>query len=124
VTPAIPHARPFLLVDRSLGPGVVEKLVSTNDPLTMGGLLPDALLLEAMAQACACAAGAGDARGALVTVREWSRTARAVVAGDRLRLHVCEGGRSGRAAIFDVRAEIDGHEVARARLCFDLDGAC
>jgi 3-hydroxymyristoyl/3-hydroxydecanoyl-(acyl carrier protein) dehydratase len=124
VTLVIPHTPPFLLVDRAPATGVIEKLVSANDPLTTGGLLPDALMLEAMAQACACVAAAGDARGALVTVRQWVRTERAVVAGDRLRLDVREGGRSGRAAIFDVRAEIDGDEVARARLCFDLDGAC
>jgi 3-hydroxymyristoyl/3-hydroxydecanoyl-(acyl carrier protein) dehydratase len=80
--PRLPHAAPFLLLDRVLAiderSGAFLKLVSAADPCDApDGRLPAAFVLEALAQG----------GGALLTAQSGGPTAGYLVAVDEFRLH-------------------------------------
>lgn len=94
--PRLPHAAPFLLLDRVLEigerNGVFLKLVSAADPcLGRDGRMPGAFILEALAQGCgALLAEIGDtpwAGGYLAAVDDF-RVLDDVRVGDALRIEV------------------------------------
>jgi len=87
----LPHAYPFLLIDRivEMVPGeraVAVKNLTLGDPLLDGdGVLPSVLLAEAMAQCAGLALGPPTGRAVLASIdrfrsRPWVR------AGDQLRV--------------------------------------
>ena len=95
-TPRLPHAAPFLLLDRVLDVeerrGVFQKLVAAADPLMApDGTLPAAFVLEALAQgggALLNTLGAqGFTAGYLAGVDDF-RVHHPVHAGDTLRIEV------------------------------------
>jgi 3-hydroxymyristoyl/3-hydroxydecanoyl-(acyl carrier protein) dehydratase len=94
--PRLPHAAPFLLLDRVVDvgerAGVFEKVVAAADPLLApDGTLPAAFVLEALAQGGGALLNAlaheGQTAGYLAGVDAF-RVHRAVHAGDRLRVEV------------------------------------
>ena len=93
--PRLPHAAPFLLLDRVLEvgerTGVFLKLVSAADPcVSADGRLPAAFVLEAMAQACGAlisAQGGQAVAGYLAAVDDF-RMLGDVRVGDELRVEV------------------------------------
>jgi 3-hydroxyacyl-[acyl-carrier-protein] dehydratase len=123
----IPHAFPFLLVDRVIErPAaqtvVVEKRVSANDPALASGSLPDTLLLDAMAQAAACVNVEPGHRGVLVQVADVEFLAR-VVAGDTLRLRATQVASLGPLRRFEIDAHVDATLVGKGTLTFAIEAA-
>jgi len=122
----LPHRPPWLLVDRvvSSGEGRVraEKKLTANDPLLRGGEFPEALVVEALAQAVACLRGAEAApkRGYLAAVTNFEFHARAR-AGDTLVLDAVETAHLGALRRFGGEASVDGRLVARGELTFALE---
>lgn len=96
--PRLPHAYPFLLLDRivALDPGravvALRNLTRTDPLLRADGVLPPVLLVEALAQAAGVAVSGGGetapAQAGLVARVDRFRTAGRVQAGDRLRIEV------------------------------------
>jgi 3-hydroxyacyl-[acyl-carrier-protein] dehydratase len=95
-TPRLPHAAPFLLLDRVLDleerRGVFQKLVSAADPLVApDGTLPAAFVLEALAQGGGALLNtlghAGFTAGYLAGVDDF-RVHRPVFVGEMLRIEV------------------------------------
>lgn len=121
--PRLPHAAPFLLLDRVLEvderTGAFLKLVSAADPCVAGdGHLPAAFVLEALAQgggALLAAQGSGaPAPGYLAAVDDF-RMAGPVRVGDALRIEVEILRNFGGAILFRGRALVDGELRAEGR---------
>jgi 3-hydroxyacyl-[acyl-carrier-protein] dehydratase len=137
-----PHRAPFRLIDRvvdaAAGSVRARKLLAAGDPLLAGGVLPDALVIEALAQAAACMHGAAAAaappapagteageaptRGMLVAAQDFEFSGRAR-AGDILELAVTADGDFGQLARVRGEASVDGRVIARGRLTFALEPA-
>jgi 3-hydroxymyristoyl/3-hydroxydecanoyl-(acyl carrier protein) dehydratase len=122
--PRLPHATPFLLLDRviDLGErrGVFLKLVSAADPCVgPDGVLPAAFLLEALAQGggALVAAQAGMPAGYLAAVEDF-RVDGVVRAGDALRVEVEIVRNFAGATLLRGRALVD--DVVRAEGRFTL----
>ena len=115
--PRLPHAAPFLLLDRVLEvdekAGTFLKLVSAADPcLAPDGTLPAAFILEALAQgggALLTAQTGGPTAGYLVAVDDF-RVRGQVRVGDALRVEVTIARTFGGTVVFRGRALV-GEEV-------------
>jgi 3-hydroxyacyl-[acyl-carrier-protein] dehydratase len=124
-TDLIPHRPPWLLVDRvvSRAPDRVEaeKRVTVGDPL---GALQGMLLVEALAQAAACANAGflGGHRGYLVAAQNFQFEGRARP-GDTVRLVAVRTGTFGALAKFDGEASVEGRVIARGSMTFALEKA-
>jgi UDP-3-O-[3-hydroxymyristoyl] N-acetylglucosamine deacetylase/3-hydroxyacyl-[acyl-carrier-protein] dehydratase len=120
--PRLPHAAPFLLLDRVLDvddkAGTFLKLVSAADPcVAPDGHLPAAFVLEALAQAGGAlltAQRGGPTAGYLVAVDEF-RTHGDVRVGDALHLEVAIVRTFGVTVVFRGRALVAGEVRAEAR---------
>ena len=121
-TDLIPHRPPFRLVDRVVSSSensiVCEKLVTGDDPMS------DVLVIEAMAQACAChaASGIGEHRGMLVALRDIRFDGRAQP-GDRLKIVATRSASMGSLARFSCEAFVDDKSIARGELTFVVEPA-
>jgi 3-hydroxyacyl-[acyl-carrier-protein] dehydratase len=122
--PRLPHAAPFLLLDRVLEigdrKGVFAKLLSAGDPcLARDGVLPAAFVIEALAQAggALLATGGSDAlaAGYLAAVDDF-RMLGEPRAGDELRIEVEIVRYFGGAILFRGRALVDGTVCAEGRV--------
>ena len=124
--PKLPHAAPFLLLDRVLEvgerAGAFLKHVTAADPLVAAdGTLPAAFVLEALAQgggALLNALGSGTA-GYLAGVDNF-HSLRPVRVGDALRVEVQILRQTGTATMFLGRALVDGEAVAEGRFTLAL----
>jgi len=120
--PRLPHAAPFLLLDRVLEvdekAGTFLKLVSAADPcVAPDGHLPAAFVLEALAQAGGAllmAQSGGPTAGYLVAVDEF-RMLDDVRVGDALRIEVTIARTFGATVVFRGRALVAGGVRAEAR---------
>ena len=121
--PRLPHARPFLLLDRVLEVGerggAFLKLVTAADPcVAPDGTLPAAFVLEALAQGggALLAALPGGARtaGYLAAVDDF-RVRRPVRVGESLRVEVEIVRHVGGATLLRGRALVDGEVAAEGR---------
>jgi 3-hydroxymyristoyl/3-hydroxydecanoyl-(acyl carrier protein) dehydratase len=119
--PRLPHAAPFLLLDRVLDAddkaGTFLKLVSAADPCVADGHLPAAFVLEALAQAGGAlltAQSGGPTAGYLVAVDEF-RTHGDVRVGDALHLEVAIVRTFGATVVFRGRALVADEVRAEAR---------
>lgn len=131
----LPHAYPFLLLDRvvSVDPGryaVATKNLTRTDPL-LGprGILPPVLLVEVMTQAAGVAVGGtpdtplgaassgavSPASGMLVRIDRF-RARGAVGAGDQLHVYVRIVRVFGDAAMAHAVVTVDGRRCAAAEL--------
>jgi 3-hydroxyacyl-[acyl-carrier-protein] dehydratase len=122
--PLLPHAIPFLLLDRVLETGertgVFSKLVSAADACVgAGGVLAAPYLIEAIAQAggalITAQGGKGPALGMLAAVDEF-RVFDEVRVGDTLRVEVEMIRSLGRAVVFRGRILVDGALRAEGRV--------
>jgi len=120
--PRLPHAAPFLLLDRVLDldekAGVFLKLVTAADPcVAPDGHLPAAFVLEALAQAGGAllmAQSGGPTAGYLVAVDDFRMLGRVRV-GDALRVEVTIARTFGATVVFRGRALVDDDVRAEAR---------
>jgi 3-hydroxymyristoyl/3-hydroxydecanoyl-(acyl carrier protein) dehydratase len=120
--PRLPHAAPFLLLDRVLEmdekAGTFVKLVSATDPcVAPDGHLPAAFVLEALAQgggALLTAQSGGPTAGYLVAVDDFRMLGRVRV-GDALRVEVTIARTFGATVVFRGRALVGGDLRAEAR---------
>jgi len=118
----VPHREPFLLLDRVLSADATRAVA---EALVPAAGLSATLLLECLAQTCACVgtlarARAGAApRGLLVSVRDF-RAARPIGPGEKLHLEAERVGGMGEAALFQARAHVGDEPVASAQLGFVL----
>jgi 3-hydroxyacyl-[acyl-carrier-protein] dehydratase len=126
--PKLPHAAPFLLLDRvvEIGDrrGTFLKQVAASDPLLApDGTLPAAFILEALAQgggALINALGTSfGTPGYLAGVDDF-QTHRLVRAGDTLRVEVEILRHVGPATMLRGRATVDGDPVAEAKFTLAL----
>ena len=121
--PRLPHAAPFLLLDRVLDvdekAGTFLKLVSAADPcVAPDGHLPAAFVLEALAQAGGAlltAQSGGPTAGYLVAVDDF-RMLGPVRVGDALRVEVTIARTFGATVVFRGRAFVGDDVRAEARL--------
>jgi UDP-3-O-[3-hydroxymyristoyl] N-acetylglucosamine deacetylase/3-hydroxyacyl-[acyl-carrier-protein] dehydratase len=122
--PRLPHAAPFLLVDRVLEigerSGAFLKLVTASDPCVGDdGRLPAAFVLEALAHACgalvAGIAGGEATPGYLAAVDDF-RMHGEVRAGDALRLEVDVLRNFSGAVLLKARALVEGELRAEGRI--------
>ena len=122
--PRLPHAAPFLLLDRVLEigerTGAFVKLVSAADPCVgRDGRLPAAFVIEALAQgggALLAAHGGGTpAAGYLAAVDDF-RMLGEVRVGDELRVEVEILRNFGGAILLRGRALVDGELRAEGRI--------
>jgi 3-hydroxyacyl-[acyl-carrier-protein] dehydratase len=127
--PRLPHATPFLLLDRVLEvgerTGVFVKLVTAADPCVgRDGRLPAAFVIEALAQGGGALLGAqsgAPAGGYLAAVDDF-RMLGEVRVGDEMRVEV-EIVRNFRGAIlFRGRALVDGTVRAEGRITLKPPG--
>ncbi|MCL2462562.1 MAG: 3-hydroxyacyl-ACP dehydratase FabZ [Defluviitaleaceae bacterium] len=127
----IPHRYPFLLIDRiiSLEPGVkavVQKNVSNNEPFFQGhfpqeAVMPGVLIVEAMAQAGACAILSSpefQGRTAYLGAVDKAKFRRKVVPGDVLTLEMEIIKLRGGAGIGKGTATVGGEKAAEAEITF------
>jgi len=122
--PRLPHAAPFLLVDRVLEigerTGAFSKLVSAADPCVgRDGELPAAFVIEALAQgggALLAAQGGGAPAGGYLAAVDDFRMLGAVRAGDELRIEVEIVRNFGGAVLLRGRALVDGQLRAEGRI--------
>ena len=129
-TSLIPHRPPWLVLDRVEVEGDEArgvKLVAAGDPLAEGGVLPEALVVEALAEAAAAVMGArapagaaGTHRGYLTEIRGLAFTGRARVGG-RLEVRVRRTRSLGRLHRFAARAALDGAPLAEGELGFVVE---
>ena len=124
--PRLPHAAPFLLLDRALEldekHGVFTKLVTGADPcVAPDGTLPAAFVLEAIAQGGGALLNANTegSAGYLAGV-DGFRSLRLARAGDTLTIEVEVVRRMGAATLFRGRALVDGELCAEARFTLAL----
>jgi 3-hydroxyacyl-[acyl-carrier-protein] dehydratase len=128
--PRLPHAAPFLLLDRVIEigerTGAFSKLVSAADPCVgSDGHLPAAFVLEALAQGCGALLAEIDgtpmAGGYLAAVDDF-RMSGEVRVGDALRVEV-EIVRVFRGAVLlRARALVDGTLRAEGRITLKAPG--
>ncbi len=119
----IPHRRPWLLVDRVIE--VADKRVRAEKRLARGdfldgeGAFPELLVVEALAQTCACLRGSLDGvhSGMLVQIAavDFGERARA---GDTIALTATEIARLGALHRFAAEATVGGKLIARGELTF------
>ena len=133
-TSLIPHRPPWLVLDRIEVEGDEArgiKLVAADDPVGADGVLPEVLVVEALAQAAAAvmgaavAAGGGAAgvhRGYLTEIRGLTFAGRARV-GSRLEIRARRTRSLGRLHRFTARADEDGTMVAEGELTFAVEAA-
>ena len=122
--PRLPHATPFLLLDRVLEVaerrGAFLKLVSAADPCVgSDGRLPAAFVLEALAQGCGALLAArpgGAASGALLAAVDDFRMTGEVRAGDAMRVEVEIVRVFGGAVLLRCRALVEGTVCAEGRI--------
>jgi len=120
--PRLPHAAPFLLLDRVLEvdekSGTFLKLVTAADPcVAPDGHLPAAFVLEALAQgggAVLTAQSGGPTAGYLVAVDDFRVLGRVRV-GDALRIEVTIARIFGVTVVFRGRALVGDDLRAEAR---------
>jgi len=126
--PKLPHAHPFLLVDRVIEVeerrGTFLKLVSASDPcIAPDDTLPAAFLLEALAQAAGALIGAqstgGPELGYLAAVDDF-QTSGDVKVGDELYLDVEIMRHFSAATLFRGRARVGDRVVAEGRFTLAL----
>jgi 3-hydroxyacyl-[acyl-carrier-protein] dehydratase len=123
----IPHRAPFILVDRVIesAPGRVraEKQVTAGDPL-VGDLLPDMLVVEALAQTAAASNRSehGAHLGYLVSITGFTFDGR-VASGETLTLDVTRAARLGPLSQFEVVATVGDRLIARGRMTFSVPHA-
>lgn len=120
--PQLPHAAPFLLLDRVLEMGeraaVFSKLVSAADPCVgPDGRLPAAFVLEALAQGggALISANGGGTAGYLAAVDDFHMLGD-VRAGDVLRVEVEMVRSFSGAFVVRARALVDGALRAKGRI--------
>jgi len=121
--PRLPHAAPFLLLDRVLEvgerTGAFLKLVSAADPCVgRDGQLPAAFVIEALAQgggALLAAQRGAAAAGYLAAVDDF-RMLGEVRVGDELRVEVEILRNFGGAILLRGRALVDGELRAEGRI--------
>jgi len=122
--PRLPHAAPFLLLDRVLEIGersaAFAKLVAASDPCVgRDGVLPAAFVLEALAQGggalLSAQGGDGPAGGYLAAVDDF-RVVDDVRVGDEMRVEVEIVRHFGGAIILRGRALVDGSVRAEGRI--------
>ena len=128
--PRLPHAAPFLLLDRVIEvgerSGAFSKLVSASDPCVgSDGRLPAAFVLEALAQGCGALLaeieGTPWPGGYLAAVDDF-RMSGDVCVGDALRIEV-EIARVFRGAVLlRARAMVDGGLRAEGRITLKAPG--
>ena len=122
--PRLPHAAPFLLLDRVLEVaerrGVFVKLVTAADPcLGRDGRLPAAFVLEALAQgggALLVALGPDAPTGGYLAAVDDFRMHGEVCAGDELRIEVEIMRAFAGATILRGRALVEGALRAEGRI--------
>lgn len=120
----LPHARPFLLLDRTVEidverrRGVFVKLVTASDPcVAPDGTLPAAFVLEALAQGGGVLlTQLGSLAAAYLAAIDDFRTSGEVHAGDTLTVEVEYVRRIGGAVQIAGRARVDGEVRAEGRL--------
>ena len=121
--PRLPHAAPFLLLDRVLEigerGGAFVKLVSAADPCVgHDGILPAVFILEALAQgggAYLCARGEAALGGYLAAVDDF-RVLDDVRVGDAMRVEVEVIRNFAGAVLLRGRALVDGRLCAEGRI--------
>jgi len=121
--PVLPHRAPFRLLDRIVEAtperGVGVKLVSAGDPcVTPSGVLPAALVLEALAQcggAYLNALGGDGTHGGLLAQIEGFASVAPVRVGDELRIEVRVVRRFRTATVLQGRALVDDRLCAEGR---------
>ena len=122
--PRLPHAVPFLLLDRVLEiderRGTFLKLVTATDPCVgRDGRLPAAFVLEALAQGCgallAAQTGSAGGGGLLAAVDDFRMTGE-VRAGDAMEVEVEIARVFGGAVLFRGRALVEGAVRAEGRI--------
>jgi 3-hydroxyacyl-[acyl-carrier-protein] dehydratase len=122
--PRLPHAAPFLMLDRVLEigerTGAFVKLVSAADPCVgRDGRLPAAFVLEALAQGggafLAARGGGAPAAGYLAAVDDF-RMLGDVRVGDELRIEVELVRKFSGATLFQARGLVDGRVCAEGRI--------
>lgn len=121
--PRLPHAAPFLLLDRVVEIGertaVFVKLVSAADPCVgSDGRLPAAFVLEALAQAggALLAEHAGSPSAGYLAAVDDFRVTGDIRVGDELRVEVEIVRNFGGAVLFQARALVDGNLRAEGRI--------
>jgi len=122
--PRLPHAAPFLLLDRVLEvgerSGAFVKLVSAADPCVgRDGLLPAAFVLEALAQgggALLAARGGNAPLGGYLAAVDDFRMVGEVRVGDEMRVEVEIVRNFGGAILFRARALVEGRLCAEGRI--------
>jgi 3-hydroxyacyl-[acyl-carrier-protein] dehydratase len=126
--PKLPHAAPFLLLDRVVATdersGSFVKLVTAADPcVARDGTLPAAFVLEALAQGggalLAAQSAHAPAPGYLAAVDDF-RLLAPVRAGDVMRLEVEIVRYFAGATLFRGRAVVDDRVCAEARFTLAL----
>ena len=122
--PRLPHAAPFILLDRVLEigerNGAFVKLVSAADPCVgADGVLPAAFVLEALAQgggAYLAARGSAAGTGGYLAAVDDFRVHADVRAGDEMRVEVEVVRNFGGAILLRARALVDGAVRAEGRI--------
>ncbi|HWP99746.1 MAG TPA: hypothetical protein VNK92_04685 [Vicinamibacterales bacterium] len=126
--PPLPHAAPFLLLDRTIevaaDRGVFSKMIAAADPLVAAdGTMPAVFVLEAMAQAggAVLGSGAGGPRAAGMLAKvDGFRVHEAVRVGDELRVEARLVRYARGVSIFETRASVGERVCAEARLSLAL----
>ncbi len=124
--PRLPHAAPFLLLDRVVEvdgrTGVFLKLVSAGDPcVDRDGRLPAVFVLEALAQGGgALLAATGNTHAGYLAAIDDFRMLGEVRAGDVLRIEVEVVRQFAAATLFRGRALVDGTTRAEAKFTLAL----
>jgi 3-hydroxyacyl-[acyl-carrier-protein] dehydratase len=124
--PRLPHAGPFLLVDRVVEvgerSGVFVKHVTASDPcVSSDGVLPGAFVLESLAQGGGALLGAlaGSTQGYLAGVDDF-RLLRPVRVGEVLRIEVEVVRHFAGATLFRGRALVEDELCAEGRFTLAL----
>lgn len=127
VMKSLPHADPFILLDRvvelTVSKGVAVKNVSGNSFFSYGRMeeplfLPDMLLIEAMAQLSGLVMNFGltDRSAALLAAISTMRFERRALAGESISITSILEGSFGRASSFIVEASVGSVRIAAGRL--------
>jgi len=122
--PRLPHAVPFLLLDRVVEihetGGAFLKLVSATDPCVgRDGRLPAAFILEALAQgggALLAARGGGGPSGGYLAAVDGFRLLGEVRVGDEMRVEVELVRAFAGAVLLEGRALVEGRLCAEGRI--------
>jgi len=112
----LPHVYPFRFVSHEEGPGKLDLIFSCDDTWSRGGVVPAAIVLEAMTQVCGLAAASGQGRGGVLLQVVRFRCPKPVRPGDVLQLSVSLLTRMGALLRAKVVARRSGRIVARGIL--------